>query len=81
MSQPRYDVILHGFPDGATSGRTPVESLAAAFGIPLKQAERFVLGLPKVVKHDAPSTLASRYEQVLRGIGADVELRPSNRVS
>lgn len=77
MGSTRYDVILHGFPGGTPNGDPPVVALAAAFGLAPRDAERFVVGLPKVVKHAAEPSLASRYEQVLRGIGASVEVRPT----
>lgn len=80
MGSTRYDVILHGFPNGTPSGDPPVVALAAAFGLTPPQAERFVTGLPRVVKHEADAALASRYEQVLRGIGASVEVRTSGDV-
>lgn len=71
------DVVLLGFDPAFRdpAKRSNAERLRVAFGIDAALARHFVDNAPVVVKHQATPEIARRYEQLLRSIGAYVDLR------
>jgi hypothetical protein len=70
-----FDIYIRGFLPGREES---VEAgLCRVFGLDGRRAREFVKSLPRVVKRSVAAEHASRYERVLRELGADCELRRS----
>lgn len=72
--QEELDVVVMGLD---ADPRQAQAALIRVFGIDPDTAERFISGLPGTATRHAPRSLAERYAEALRSIGARVELWPT----
>lgn len=75
MRVQEFDIYIRSFQSDRAG--TAVAGLARAFGLDQRRARELVQSLPRVVKRRVSAEQVARYAQVLRELGADLELRPS----
>jgi hypothetical protein len=70
-----FDIYIRGFI--ARASEPPDAGLQRVFGIDRDRARELIRSLPRVVKRHVQADELARYEQALRELGADFELRRS----
>lgn len=75
MRVEEYDIYIRSF---SAKGIEPAdEGLERIFGIEPMRARELIRSLPRIVKRHVPAEEVARYEQALRELSADYELRRS----